>query len=32
MADQDDITTITRGVNDGLNGIDSRAAFLATTK
>src|SRR3569832_385359 len=29
FADQDDILSITRAINGGLNGIDSRRAFLA---
>ena len=32
FADQDDVTTITRRINGGLNGIDERTAFLATAK
>ncbi len=32
LADQDDITTITRRINGGLNGLDSRKAFLVSAK
>ena len=32
LADLDDITTITRRINGGLNGLDSRKAFLASAK
>jgi len=32
LADQDDITTITRRINGGLNGLPSRAAFLVSAK